>query len=126
MILGGKHDRPFWFHFFRIEGHKRVHGTDIPRYTKEDKEARIRERQHDPIMPGLTFGDLVKKEISSGMTPLVEYTYQKWHFGRTMIIGDAVHKVGLQLIDARIEAGGAYIHDNLVRAHWRPRRQLSD
>ena len=70
-----------------------MYGGNIPQYTKEDEAAKIKERQNDPVMPGLTFGDIVERKVSSNMTPLAEYTYKEWHFDRMITIGDAAHKV---------------------------------
>ncbi|KAL1983805.1 hypothetical protein VTN96DRAFT_9891 [Rasamsonia emersonii] len=90
LVMGGLHDRVFWFHFFNIG--QRVYSPNIPRYTKDDQTRRLKEHENDPIMPGLTFGDLVRNRVTSNMTALPEYAYEKWSYGRIITIGDAAHK----------------------------------
>lgn len=72
---------------------KTLHGSEIPRYTKEDEEKLVKEHWDDYITPTLQFSDLYKHKISSVYTALPEYVYKKWYFQRIMTIGDAAHKV---------------------------------
>ncbi|PGH10930.1 hypothetical protein AJ79_05176 [Helicocarpus griseus UAMH5409] len=90
LILGALHDRVFWFHFFKLE--KRTYGTDIPRFSKEDEAQQLKKVASDPVMPGFTFGDIVQNKITSNMTAVPEYTYNKWHYDRIITTGDACHK----------------------------------
>ncbi|OAL56022.1 FAD-binding domain-containing protein [Pyrenochaeta sp. DS3sAY3a] len=90
LVIGGKGDRVYWFYFFHIG--KRTHSPNIPHYTKDQETALLKERAGDAILPGLSFGDLVKAKISSTMTALPEYVFKKWYYGRIINIGDSVHK----------------------------------
>ncbi|KAJ9619082.1 hypothetical protein H2204_012793 [Knufia peltigerae] len=90
LILGGLH-RTYWFYFFNIG--KTVYSPNIPRYTKEDEAKIIQDRLDDAILPNLKFRDIYKNKVSSTLTALPEYAFQKWHFGRIMTIGDASHKM---------------------------------
>lgn len=96
LILGGLH-RTYWFYFFNIG--KTVYSPNIPRYTKEDEAKIIQDRLDDAILPNLKFRDIYKNKVSSTLTALPEYAFQKWHFGRIMTIGDASHKVRKKQID---------------------------
>lgn len=119
LVLGGLGSRVFWFYFFNLG--KRVHSPLIPRYTKEDEAKLVSERHNDPILPGLKFGDLLKKKISSTMTALPEYVFKKWHYGRMVTVGDSAHKVRLKL-----SALFAIADFLVVRAHRRTWRKCRD
>lgn len=91
LVLGGLNSRVYWFYFFNLG--KRAYSPLIPRYTKDDEAKLVSERYEDPILPGLTFGDMHKNKISSTMTALPEYVFRKWHYGRLVTVGDSAHKV---------------------------------
>lgn len=91
LVNGGPEGRVYYFFFFKHE--KTLYGSDIPRYTHEEKLKIFKEHENDPLTPEITFGDLQKKEIISILTPLPEYVYKKWHYDRIICIGDSSHKV---------------------------------
>jgi hypothetical protein len=91
LVPSGPGDRTYWF-LVRNMG-TTLHGSEIPRYTKEDEEKLVKEHWDDYITPTLQFSDLYKHKISSVYTALPEYVYKKWYFQRIMTIGDAAHKV---------------------------------
>ncbi|PGH17463.1 hypothetical protein AJ79_01063 [Helicocarpus griseus UAMH5409] len=90
IIFIGPKGRVFWFCFFKLEG--RASGGKIPRFSKEDEARHTQARENDTLFPGLKFGDIVKKKITSSMTAIPEYTFQRWHYDKIMTIGDAAHK----------------------------------
>lgn len=89
---GGPGSRVYWFYFFKLP--RRAYGSDIPRFTKAEEAKLIEEVQDYNILPNLKFRELVKNKISSTMTALPEYVYEKWFFNRLITIGDSSHKVG--------------------------------
>ncbi|PGH02637.1 hypothetical protein GX51_04520 [Blastomyces parvus] len=89
-ILGGRNDRVYWFHFFKLR--KRAYGADIPRFTKADELRHIEKHKRDALTPSLCFADLIKGHVVYNMTALPEYTFQKWRYNRVITIGDAAHK----------------------------------
>ncbi|KAJ5952743.1 uncharacterized protein N7479_011156 [Penicillium vulpinum] len=90
LIPSGPGDLTYWF-LVRNMG-KTYYGADIPRFSKEEEETLAKEHFHDQITPTLQFSALYKSKIASVYTSLPEYVYKKWHFQRTITIGDASHK----------------------------------
>ncbi|PQE09701.1 FAD binding domain-containing protein [Rutstroemia sp. NJR-2017a BBW] len=91
LINGGPKGRVYWFFFFKHP--QTLHGSDIPRYTKEEEAKMFEDHKSDPITPEITFGDLLKKRITSTLTALPEYVYKKWSYDRIITLGDSAHKV---------------------------------
>ncbi|KAL2680355.1 hypothetical protein Neosp_007952 [[Neocosmospora] mangrovei] len=91
LISGGQNGRVYWFRFEKLP--QRLHGTQIPRYTQKDLEEVLDRASNDPILPGLTFSALIENRITAVLTPLPEYVYKKWHFGRIFTLGDSAHKM---------------------------------
>jgi hypothetical protein len=91
----------YWFRFEKLT--RRLYGTQIPRYNQKDLEEALDRAANDPILPGLTFSALIENRITAVLTPLPEYVYRKWHFGRIFTLGDSAHKVGSQSPRGSIE-----------------------
>ncbi|GKT46809.1 FAD-dependent monooxygenase andE [Colletotrichum spaethianum] len=91
LVISGPKSRVYWFLFVNMG--KTHYGPDLPRFTKEDEAVLVKEHQNDRITGGFTFRDLYSAKISSVLTPLPEYVFEKWHFNRIITIGDAAHKV---------------------------------
>lgn len=90
LVPVGPDGRCYWFLVFNLG--KTFYGPEIPRFTKEDEEAIAKQHWHDRITEDIQFRDLYEHKISSVCTPLHEYVYRRWHFGRIMTIGDSCHK----------------------------------
>ncbi|CAK4032108.1 FAD binding domain [Lecanosticta acicola] len=90
LVVSGPNGRCYWFLFVRLPDVKR--GKQIPRYTAEDEAAFVRENRKLKIKENLEFGQVYAKRISSALTPLHETVYQKWFYGRILLVGDSVHK----------------------------------
>ncbi|KAL4999143.1 hypothetical protein BDV10DRAFT_193812 [Aspergillus recurvatus] len=87
----GPDDRAYWF-LAKNMG-KTYHGAQIPRFSEEDKERIVQEHWNDRITSDLRMSDLYKAKQHLICTPLTEIVYQKWHFGRMIVLGDAAHKM---------------------------------
>lgn len=92
LVIGGPGGRIYWFLFVKLA--RCAYGDAIPKYTKVDEQNLANEHALDPIIPGITFGNLYEAKISSVLTPLYEYVLSKWHFERSFLVGDSSHKVG--------------------------------
>jgi 2-polyprenyl-6-methoxyphenol hydroxylase-like FAD-dependent oxidoreductase len=91
LVMSGPEKRVYWFFFNKLPEAK--FGDEIPKYTRED-EAKLVERNRSlPITEKVKFGDIYAKRISSTLTPLHEFVFQKWFFHRILLMGDSVHKV---------------------------------
>ncbi|KAJ5701737.1 hypothetical protein N7488_009285 [Penicillium malachiteum] len=91
LIPSGPRDKTYWFLVNNIG--KKVYGSDIPRYTKEEELALVKQHWDDVITPTVRFSDLYKNKTNSVYTTLPEYVYKKWYYKRTITIGDAAHKL---------------------------------
>ncbi|KAF8169976.1 hypothetical protein K438DRAFT_222830 [Mycena galopus ATCC 62051] len=93
LVVDGPGARTYWFLFAKND--KRLHGleNEIPRnFTDEEKKALAEKHWNDPINSKVTFGDLYKNHTSAILTAIPEFVNTEWFLGRTIIIGDAVHK----------------------------------
>jgi hypothetical protein len=91
LVPVGAGGRCYWFLVFNLG--KTLYGPDVPHFTKDDEDSIVKTHYNDKITEDVTFGDLYKRKVTSVCTPLHEYAYKRWHFGRIMTIGDASHKV---------------------------------
>ncbi|KAH8891947.1 FAD/NAD(P)-binding domain-containing protein [Thozetella sp. PMI_491] len=82
LVSNGPGGRIYWFLFAKLD--EILFYDNTPRYTESDKQEMYRD---------VTFGDLVDTVMFSTLTPLHEWIWEKWHFGRIMTLGDAAHKV---------------------------------
>jgi len=96
LVAPGPRGRVYWFLFRKLPEVR--YGKDIPRYTKEDEAAFVKENFHLAINENLSFGKLYEKRISSSLTPLHEVVFKKWYFDRILVIGDAVHKASILVL----------------------------
>ncbi|KAF5653265.1 zeaxanthin chloroplastic [Fusarium sp. NRRL 25303] len=90
LVLVGPGGKFYWFLFVKLP--VTIYGHDIPRYTKDEEEELALQHASDHITPEVTFGQLYGARTSSTLTPLHEYVFEKWHYNRTITIGDAAHK----------------------------------
>ncbi|KAH8898447.1 FAD binding domain-containing protein [Thozetella sp. PMI_491] len=91
LVIGGPAGRVYWFLFEKLP--QKLYGDNTPRYSKEDEKAVIEAHRHDRISDEVTLEDLYKNSISTTLTPLHEWTFDKWYFGRIITLGDAAHKM---------------------------------
>ncbi|KAK1637694.1 FAD binding domain-containing protein [Colletotrichum phormii] len=91
LIISAPGNRTYWFLFAGVGDTK--YGKDIPRYSKEDTEKLALEHWEDLVFENVTFGDIYKNKIMATLVPLEEYVFEKWHYQRTVCIGDASHKI---------------------------------
>lgn len=63
------------------------------RYTENDAEEVAAKFADHPISDSLVFGDLWRNRIRGHLISLEEGVLEHFFFGRTVLIGDAAHKV---------------------------------
>ncbi|GKT52157.1 FAD-dependent monooxygenase asqG [Colletotrichum spaethianum] len=71
---------------------KTLDGDDIQPYDANAPEEVARKHWDDLLREGVTFSDVYAKLTRKMLGLCQEYVLQKWHFGRVMLLGDAVHK----------------------------------
>ncbi|KAK6860599.1 hypothetical protein PG995_004235 [Apiospora arundinis] len=72
------------------EQERKAGGFDL---TIDDADAAVAPWLDTPIAASLTFGDLWKSRAAAGGASLDEGSVRQWHWGRTVLVGDAAHKV---------------------------------
>lgn len=88
-------DQIFWTVFLKNE--KETRWPTTVKYTDKDAEDVAAQLLEVPITKTVLFGQLWKSRIKAGLVSLEEGVLDHWHSGRIALIGDAVHKVKLQL-----------------------------
>ncbi|KAF2014167.1 FAD binding domain-containing protein [Aaosphaeria arxii CBS 175.79] len=92
-VIGtGPGSRICWFLFKKLEHTSYGLYEKIPRFTDAERDALAREHANDPITEDLRFGEIYDQRISATLQALPEMVFSKWHYGRMITIGDAVHK----------------------------------
>ncbi|KAK0616592.1 hypothetical protein B0T14DRAFT_538471 [Immersiella caudata] len=81
----------FFFVFFHLD--KPFAASERLRYTDQDAEDLAASVADQPITESLTFGDLWNGRARGTLISLEEGILQRWHHGRTVLAGDAVHKM---------------------------------
>ncbi|POS79400.1 hypothetical protein DHEL01_v202194 [Diaporthe helianthi] len=97
----GKDGRCFTFWFWKLPQETRMVSHDnIPRFTEEDHQRQIARAKkllaQVPRDKGLNidFDQLFDQRdpVHAGVTALPHFCLKKWHFGRTVVVGDSSHK----------------------------------
>ncbi|KAL3442923.1 hypothetical protein BJX65DRAFT_298688 [Aspergillus insuetus] len=86
----GPDNLTFWFLARKME--QTLLGDDIDSF-EGNTEGLVQEHWDDRITPNVQFADLYKHRLSVIHTPLREYVYDRWHLARTIVLGDASHKM---------------------------------
>lgn len=90
-LIGTQPHRTFFFVFFRVD--KPYSQYTRPRWTEKDaNEAAAKVLDH-PISENLVFGDVWRRRTRAQMVDIEEGVLSRWYFGRTVLVGDAAHKV---------------------------------
>ncbi|KZL66586.1 FAD binding domain-containing protein, partial [Colletotrichum tofieldiae] len=71
---------------------KTLVGDEVRPYSADALDEVVKQHWDDPILKGVTFGDVYAKLTRKVLVPIQQYVLQKWHFGRVLLLGDAVHK----------------------------------
>ncbi|KAJ7610283.1 FAD binding domain-containing protein [Mycena polygramma] len=93
LVIDGLGGRIYWFLF--VKNQKTLRGVDnIPRsFSAEERKTLAEKHWDDLINEKVKFGDLYEKHTSAILTSVPEFVYTKWHLGRIIALGDAVHKL---------------------------------
>lgn len=90
-LIGTQPDRTFFFVFFRVN--KPYSEYTRPRWSNEDAEKAALSVADHPISPNLVFGDIWRRRYRAQIVDIEEGVLSHWFFGRTVLVGDAAHKV---------------------------------
>ena len=75
---------------------REMQGTHIPRFTEQDAIDSAENVLDAFVTDTVTFGELWRNRKTAIKVPMEETVFKKWHYGRTVIIGDSAHKVNRQ------------------------------
>ncbi|KAI9655144.1 MAG: hypothetical protein M1821_005627 [Bathelium mastoideum] len=89
--IGSGTGKIYWF--LNVKNSETTYGRGVPRYTVEDEQRLAEQHFKDRLNEYDTFEDVYRNRIKSRLTPLHEYQWKRWYFGRIMTIGDASHKI---------------------------------
>lgn len=84
-------NRCFFFVFIKLP--KVIRWPNRPKFTAEDAEREAAKLAELPVTESLLFGEIWKKRIRGQLIALEEVVFDHWHHGRTVLLGDSVHKV---------------------------------
>jgi 2-polyprenyl-6-methoxyphenol hydroxylase-like FAD-dependent oxidoreductase len=62
-------------------------------FTQADADREAAKLANCALTEDINFGELYKRRIRSQLVNLEEVIFEHWHFGRMVLLGDAVHKV---------------------------------
>lgn len=80
----------WWLAFFKNE--KPLSHPNIPRYTIEDHEGILKSYGPDKIGTS-TFNKIYETAHHKVLVPVEEFTLEKWHYKRIVLLGDSCHKL---------------------------------
>ncbi len=104
-LVSAQPDKTYWFVFMRVD--KPYSTYKRPRYTEKDAEDAAASMAEHPISGTKVFGELWRIRWRSVMVDIEEGVLNHWHFGRSVLVGDAAHKVSNSVVSARVIANAA-------------------
>ncbi|KAL8941739.1 MAG: hypothetical protein Q9216_002067 [Gyalolechia sp. 2 TL-2023] len=81
------------FFFVNIKLTKPLAWPNQGRYTVEQTEKEAARFATLPVAECILFGELWKRRLRGHLYPLEECVFNLWHFERTVLVGDCVHKM---------------------------------
>lgn len=90
-LLGTQPRRCFYFVFQRVKEPWTRYNR--PRYSQEDAEKMAAEVADMPVSETMLFGELWRRRWRGAVVDIEEGVLSRWHYGRTVLVGDTAHKV---------------------------------
>lgn len=91
IVIRSTRNKTFWFVIMKLD--RKYIAPNVPRFTQMDGEAIVMKVADWKVTAATTLQDLWDKRTRFTMVPLEEAIYERWHEGRLVLLGDAVHKV---------------------------------
>ncbi|CAI7645476.1 unnamed protein product [Penicillium pancosmium] len=85
----------YFFLYMRMS--ERYQWPDSPRFSQEQAESLANANIGAKITEDVTFGDIWIKRRTFTLLPMEEGVLQNWHWGRFTVVGDAAHKMTVNL-----------------------------
>jgi hypothetical protein len=97
LCAGGREGKLYWLAM--IKNDHKTQGVNIPRYNDQDRDIFAAMCEADLVIPGVTFGDIYKRQLASALVPLEEGVLEECFYKRIVLVGDSWHKVSRLYID---------------------------
>ncbi|KAL8671459.1 MAG: hypothetical protein Q9168_004047 [Polycauliona sp. 1 TL-2023] len=91
-LLGTQPKQCFYFVFQRVKERPWTR-DNRPHYSQEDAEKMAAEVADLPVSETMVFGELWRKRWRGAVVDIEEGVLSRWHYRRTVLVGDAAHKV---------------------------------
>ena len=91
VTIHGKNGRVYWFVIQKLD--QKYTYPNSPRFKATDIAPALHPLREVQLTPTVTFQMVWENAITVSMTALEENIFQKWHYGRMVLIGDSAHKV---------------------------------
>ncbi|ROT41103.1 FAD/NAD(P)-binding domain-containing protein [Sodiomyces alkalinus F11] len=89
-LLFTQPEKTFFFVFIHLD--TTYYWPLFPKYTKQDAEREASKLLNFPVHDGVVFGDIWEKRLRGELVNIEEGIAGRWHSGRIVLLGDAVHK----------------------------------
>jgi FAD dependent monooxygenase len=93
LLSAGKESTTYWFMFEKMK--ERYDMSNIPRFTENDVQEAGEKYANVVIAENVKFKEIWDKKASAAKVAMEEGVVKKWHYGRCIALGDAVHKVNI-------------------------------
>lgn len=90
-LISAQPDKTYRFIFMGVD--KPYPANKKPRYTEKDAEAAAASMAEHTISGTTVFGELWKNRWRGVLVDIEEGVLDPWHLGRSVLVGDATHKI---------------------------------
>lgn len=87
--------------FCKLPEDKQCRSPGRLKFTEEDLEELTNRIADYPVNESVTFKDMWSRRIKGQLVSLEEGVLETWFFGRTVLAGDAIHKVSSEQMFSR-------------------------
>ncbi|GME66351.1 fad binding domain-containing protein [Neofusicoccum parvum] len=126
LLFTGINGEVFWFLYQKMD--RKYTYPEIARFSRQEAEALALQHLNDPLTDKVTFGDIWKERKTFTLLPMEEGVVKNWHWGRIAVLGDAAHKVAVNLGqggNSAIEDAAALANSLNAAVKSSPSRNLS-
>jgi 2-polyprenyl-6-methoxyphenol hydroxylase-like FAD-dependent oxidoreductase len=94
-VFGGPEGKTYYFLIEKLD--KVYQWVDIPHYNKEDAIQYAQKWKGWKVRPDIDVNEIFQHSTSFGLAVLEEGKFNLWTWGRIVCVGDAIHKMALNI-----------------------------